>query len=146
MSKKEPKFDYNNNRAQYYRDLKKLRKPPVNDKLVLGSEVLDPEPLTIPVKLPSIAAQIDNLTRLGIKRREEMFNATDLPEDEFLDVFDDLPDEGITEHEAPFLQAEIDAQKAAEAQTASTAEDEPEAAPEAPEEPLEPTNSTTAEK
>ncbi|AXL14961.1 hypothetical protein [Microviridae sp.] len=44
--------------------VKSLRK----HRLQKGSEILDPKPLVVPVPIPSLAAQVDNLTRLGEAR------------------------------------------------------------------------------
>jgi len=63
----------------------------------LGREIPDPRPLTVAVKLPTLGQQFANFTRLGELRQAEMFD--DLGEDDWNDDFDDLPDEGLSQHE-----------------------------------------------
>lgn len=71
---------------------KTLRKHRMND---LGQEVLSKIPKTLPMKIPSMADQVHELTRLGTARRDAYWETNH----GWNDHLDDLPHEGLTEHE-----------------------------------------------
>jgi hypothetical protein len=64
-----------------------------------GREILDSKPLTVPMKIPTIEAQMQEFTRLGVQRYAEHF--ADPDDDLWDDHLDDLPDEGLSPHEEP---------------------------------------------
>lgn len=65
------------------------------DRMRDGKEVLSSKPQTVPIPIPSIAAQIHELTRLGQARVENWQLDND---DQWDDHLDDLGD-GLTQHE-----------------------------------------------
>lgn len=67
-----------------------------------GREVLAERPLTIPMRLPTLKDQVNNLLRLGRERKEQMEELYDsfYGEDDFHDYSDDLG-EGLSPYEEP---------------------------------------------
>lgn len=57
----------------------------------------DPNPLTVELRIPTIAERVAEFTRLG--RPEGYYD--DLEDDDFEDHLDDLPEEGLSPHEDP---------------------------------------------
>lgn len=65
------------------------------DRMRGGKEILSSKPKTIPMRIPSIAEQVHDLTRLGVARANAYWDDNDT----WNDHLDDLPNEGLTEHE-----------------------------------------------
>lgn len=86
------------NRTDYYRQ---LRADSMKNREDNRYEDIDPEPLVVPVRLPTIEQQIHEFTRLGQKGWEERhaYLYDDLQDDDFQDHLDDLPEQGISPHE-----------------------------------------------
>lgn len=59
---------------------------------------LDPTPMTVTLRLPSMAERVAEFTRLG---QPELQYDDDLEDDDFLDHLDDLPENGLSPHEDP---------------------------------------------
>lgn len=79
---------------------------------------LDPKPLTVAIRLPSISQRLAMYERAGAARQAFYDN---LAEDDFMDDFDDLPEEGITEFEDHPIKAAAAAARAERAEAAKKA-------------------------
>lgn len=82
-------------------DVNKLgfRFRPLSDGVVHGhdAEVLDPKPLTVPMRLPTIEQRLRMFEMAGAAR-QAFFD--EIAEADFLDDYDDIPEEGLTPHES----------------------------------------------